>query len=176
MEYLREIGHNFQKDELISDVFSGYLSDCEHILCHCNMWMSTSRSMSCVHELKTIKILSPTKNVAFAVILRVRGQCASTTARILEELSTKHKNTMCSSLIPLITAWLELPGTNARPNLAPTRFTTALRTFAHWWHSKGKHISHFIAETEASNCPVPRWSSYLLLQTFLCKNHQISTW
>ena len=37
MEYLREIGHNFQKDELISDVFSGYLCDCEHILCHCNM-------------------------------------------------------------------------------------------------------------------------------------------
>ena len=37
IEYLREIGHNFQKDELICDVFSGYLCDCEHILCHCNM-------------------------------------------------------------------------------------------------------------------------------------------
>jgi len=32
-------------------------------------------------------------------------------------------------------------GTSARPNLAATRFTTAVRTFALWWHSKGTHIS-----------------------------------
>ena len=46
-------------------------------------------------------------------------------------------------------------GTSARPNLAPTRFTTVVRTFALWWHSKGKYISHFIAETAARNCPIP---------------------
>ena len=50
-------------------------------------------------------------------------------------------------------------GTNARPNLAPKRFTTAVRTFALWWHSKRKYISHFIAETSiaetaAPNCPI----------------------
>jgi len=50
-------------------------------------------------------------------------------------------------------------GTSARPNLAPTRFTTAVRTFALWWHSKGKYISLFIAETSiaetaAPNCPI----------------------
>jgi len=38
--------------------------------------------------------------------------------------------------------------------------TTAVRTFALRWHSKGKHISHFIAETSiaetaAPNCPIP---------------------
>jgi len=37
---------------------------------------------------------------------------------------------------------------------------TAVRTFALWWHSKGKHISHFIAETSIAetatpNCPIP---------------------
>jgi len=34
-------------------------------------------------------------------------------------------------------------GTSARPNLAPTRFTTVVRTFALWWHSKKNtfHIS-----------------------------------
>jgi len=37
-------------------------------------------------------------------------------------------------------------GTRARPNLTPTRFITAVWTFA-LWHSKGKYISHSIAET-----------------------------
>jgi len=49
-------------------------------------------------------------------------------------------------------------GTSARPNLAPTRFTTSVRTFALWWHSKGKYISHFIAETSIVETASPkRW-------------------
>ena len=46
-------------------------------------------------------------------------------------------------------------GTSARPNLAPTCFTTAVRTFALWWHSKGKYISHFIAETSIAETAAP---------------------
>jgi len=38
--------------------------------------------------------------------------------------------------------------------------TTAVRNFSLWWHSKGKHISHFIAETSIAEtaapiCPIP---------------------
>ena len=50
-----------------------------------------------------------------------------------------------------------------------TSQTTAVRTFALWWHYKGKHISHFIAETSvaetsiaetaAPNCPIPMKST-----------------
>jgi len=47
-------------------------------------------------------------------------------------------------------------GTSARLTFAPTRFTTAVRTFAPWWHSKGKHISHFIAETSIAETTSPK--------------------
>jgi len=87
---------------------------------HCNVWLSTSRSMSCVHKLTTAKTLSPTKDVVFVFILRVRSQCTSPSARILEELSAKHKST--TSWIPLNITWLERPGTSAGPDLALTRF------------------------------------------------------
>ena len=73
-------------------------------------------------------------------------------------------------------------GTSAGPNLAPTRFTTAVQTFALWWHSKEKYISHFIAETSiaktaiaetaiaetsiaetaAPNCPIHVWECIFL--------------
>ena len=89
------------------------------VLCHRSMWLSTFRSMSCVHKFKTVKTVLLTKDVVFVVILRVRGQCTSPSARILEELNPKHKSTMHASWIPLNTAWLEWPGTSARPNLAP---------------------------------------------------------
>ena len=46
-------------------------------------------------------------------------------------------------------------GTSAWPKLAPTRFTTAVRTFALWWHCKGKYISHFIAETSFAETAAP---------------------
>jgi len=49
-------------------------------------------------------------------------------------------------------------GTSARPNLAPTRFTTAVRTLALWWHSKGKHMSHFIAETSIAETAIAETS------------------
>ena len=70
------------------------------------------------------------------------------------------KSPKASDAKVLNTAWLKWPGTSARPNLAPTRFKTTLRTFALWWHSKGKHISHFIAKTFITemvvpNCPIP---------------------
>jgi len=58
-------------------------------------------------------------------------------------------------------------GTSARPNLAPTRFATAVWTFALWWHSKGKYILHFIAETAAPNCPIPSISLQFSIETRL---------
>jgi len=39
--------------------------------------------------------------------------------------------------------------------------TTTVRTFALCWHSKGKRISHFIAETASPNCPIPNWGCFM---------------
>jgi len=94
----------------------------------------------------------------FVVIGVASGQCRFPSVRILEELSTTVIT--CLKKYGLWRSFLLAWGVCARQNLSPTRFTTVVWTFALWWHSKGKHISHFIAETSiaemaAPNCPIP---------------------
>jgi len=129
----------------ISDVFSGYLCDCEDVICHCNMWLSSSHSTSHVHKFKTVKTVSPTKDL-FLLLFWGSGASVLPCPPGFWKGLERNKSTMYASWIPLNTAWLERPGTCARPNLASTRFTKAVRTFALWWHCKRKQISHFIAE------------------------------
>jgi len=45
---------------------------------------------------------------------------------------------------------------------------TEVRTFALWWHSKETHISHFIVETAAPNCPIPPNHGLSLLISVEC--------
>jgi len=54
---------------------------------------------------------------------------------------------------------LRPPKRNLKKNPAYTLHDGSAK-FALWWHSKGKYISHFIAETSiaetsAPNCPIP---------------------
>ena len=46
---------------------------------------------------------------------------------------------------------------------------TEVRTFALWWHSKETHISHFIVETAAPNCPIPPNHGLSLLISVECE-------
>jgi len=68
-EYLCGIAHNFQMNQFNFWCFWRvfvWLRTCKHVMSH---------SMSCVHEVKIVKTVSPTKDVVFVVILRVSGQC-----------------------------------------------------------------------------------------------------